>query len=148
MVFVFFWVLCAVASALIGARKDAAVSGFFLGLFFGPFGILFAALIRGDKVPCYFCKELMHMAASVCPHCQREKPAASDTGEAVTETPGSGIVGGLMLALAGVMIFGAIVAFNRSDHLWILLAMLACCFLIYGWMKMARGSRANPLEQK
>ena len=74
MEWVLFWVLCAVVSAMIGSRKDAAVAGFFLGFFFGPFGILFALFMRGNKVPCPFCKELMHMQATVCPHCQREMP--------------------------------------------------------------------------
>jgi hypothetical protein len=52
----FFWLLCAVASAMIGSRKGAGVAGFFLGLLFGPFGILFALLIRGTKSRALFAK--------------------------------------------------------------------------------------------
>jgi hypothetical protein len=80
-----FWVLCAVVSAMIGSRKGASVASFFLGFFFGPFGILFALLIRGNKVPCPFCKELMHMQATVCPHCQREVPSPAPAEPTIWE---------------------------------------------------------------
>ena len=43
-----------------------------LGLLFGPFGILFAALAKGDRKQCPHCKERMHKDATVCPHCQRD----------------------------------------------------------------------------
>jgi hypothetical protein len=72
-----FWILCVVASTMIGARKGAPVAGFFLGVFFGPFGILFAVLIRGDYVRCAFCKELIRFDATVCPHCRKDVPSKS-----------------------------------------------------------------------
>jgi hypothetical protein len=69
---VVFWVLCGVVAAIIGEQKGSGCTGFMLGLLFGPFGILFAALAKGDRKQCPHCKERMHKDATVCPHCQRD----------------------------------------------------------------------------
>jgi hypothetical protein len=63
---------------MIGARKNAPVAGLLLGFFFGPFGLLFSALIRGDYVECQFCKERMKFDATICPHCRKDAPPKPD----------------------------------------------------------------------
>lgn len=68
------WLLCAIAASAIGARKGEAIGAFIVGFIFGPFGILFAALSKGKRKHCPFCRELVHREASVCPSCQREQP--------------------------------------------------------------------------
>jgi len=64
------WIICAVIAAAIGSRKGEAGSGFLIGLVLGPFGILFALLSSGDRVPCPHCKERIHKKAEICPHCR------------------------------------------------------------------------------
>ena len=66
------WVLCAVVAAVVGSRQDRVVAGLFLGLVFGPFGILFATLIRSYRAPCPFCRASMRFDAFVCPHCRKD----------------------------------------------------------------------------
>lgn len=66
------WLACGVIAAMIGARKGEALMAFIAGAIFGPFGIIFALLSKGNRMNCPFCKELMHKEATVCPHCQRE----------------------------------------------------------------------------
>lgn len=65
---------CAIAGAMIGAKKDEAGSGFFLGLLLGPLGVLIAFLLRGNRQTCPFCLELIPYGAKVCAHCQRDIP--------------------------------------------------------------------------
>lgn len=65
-----FWILCAVAAGMLGARKGQPLAAFFVGLILGPFGVLFAALSKGDRRTCPSCRELVHPAATRCPHCQ------------------------------------------------------------------------------
>lgn len=62
--------LCGLIAAMIGQRKGAAGSGFLLGLLLGPLGIVIALVMRGNRVACPHCKELVQKAASVCPHCR------------------------------------------------------------------------------
>jgi hypothetical protein len=64
MIFVFLWILCGVAAAMIGNQKGEGCSAFFIGVIFGPFGILFALLSSGNRKAC-----------PVCPRCQRNVPS-------------------------------------------------------------------------
>ena len=66
------WVLCAVVAAMVGSRQDRVVAGLFLGLVFGPFGILFATLIRSYRAPCPFCRKYIRFDAFVCRHCRKD----------------------------------------------------------------------------
>lgn len=70
MEFFLLWILCAVVAAMIGSRKGRGGLGFFLGFFFGPFGILFALLIQGNRRECPACRSMIHKEATICPHCQ------------------------------------------------------------------------------
>lgn len=73
MEWVVLWLLSIIITTYIGAKKGNAVAAFFVGLFFGPLGIIFAAL-SGDKHrhPCPYCRELVKDGASICPHCRKE----------------------------------------------------------------------------
>lgn len=66
-----FWILCAIAGATIGASKGVAFLGFLLGLVFGPFGIIFAAISRGNRRDCPACLSKIHPQATVCPVCKK-----------------------------------------------------------------------------
>lgn len=66
-----FWILCGVAASIIGARKGEGCMSFIVGMIFGPFGILFAVLSKGNRKECEHCREWINNLARVCPHCQR-----------------------------------------------------------------------------
>lgn len=72
MGFVILWIICAFVGAALGSRKGRGGTGFILGLLFGPIGILIVLVIRGNRRSCSACKELIHKAATRCPHCQYE----------------------------------------------------------------------------
>lgn len=66
------WLLFGFVAAVIAARKNAGCFGFVLGVLLGPFGILIAIFMKGNRKACPLCKELVHVEAKICPHCQRE----------------------------------------------------------------------------
>lgn len=70
MEWVLLWLLCGLIAAAIGSSKGEAGTGFFVGVIFGPFGILFALLSAGNRRPCPACQEKVHRKATVCPHCR------------------------------------------------------------------------------
>lgn len=69
MEFVIIWFLCGIIAAVIGARKGEGCAAFFVGFIFGPFGILFALISKGNRVKCPHCKELINKDAEICMHC-------------------------------------------------------------------------------
>lgn len=71
MIFVLFWFICAMLAGAIGGKKGEGGIGFLVGLFFGPFGVLFAILSSGKLIKCRFCKERIDKEASICPHCRQ-----------------------------------------------------------------------------
>lgn len=75
----FFWLLCAIVAAVIGGRRNRTGTGFFLGVLFGPFGILFALLLKGNRIKCSYCRELIDPQATVCPHCRTELSRGTPT---------------------------------------------------------------------
>jgi len=74
MTFVLIWLFCGVVAGMIGSKKGEGCGAFLIGVLFGPFGILFALLSKGNRRACPHCKELIHKDATVCPKCQREQP--------------------------------------------------------------------------
>lgn len=72
MGFVVIWLLCGVVAGMIGSKKGEGCLSFIVGVLFGPFGILFAALSKGNRQTCPHCKEQVHKDAVVCSHCQRD----------------------------------------------------------------------------
>ncbi len=70
---VLIWIICAIASAIVGYEKGEAITAFFAGAIFGPLGLIFAFLSKGNKRrACPFCKELVQKEAVRCPHCQKD----------------------------------------------------------------------------
>jgi hypothetical protein len=67
-----FLLLCGAIAAMIGSKKGEAGMAFFIGLIFGPFGILFAILSNGNRIDCPHCRERINRKASICPHCRKE----------------------------------------------------------------------------
>lgn len=75
------WLLFAVFSAVLASGKNrSGVGWFFVGLFFGPFGLLVAFLPRLESLQsdalrsCPFCAEQVMRDAIVCKHCGRDIP--------------------------------------------------------------------------
>jgi hypothetical protein len=69
MEFVIIWFLCGLIAAVIGARKGEGCAAFIVGFIFGPFGILFALISKGNRIKCPHCKELINKDAEICMHC-------------------------------------------------------------------------------
>ena len=63
------WILSALIAAAIGAKKGEGILGFIIGIIFGPLGVIFALLSKGNRVKCPACKELINKDASRCPKC-------------------------------------------------------------------------------
>jgi len=70
------WFLCGIVAAMIGGKKGEGCAALIVGVIFGPFGIVFAILSKGNRKTCPYCKELVHKDASVCPYCQGDIAAA------------------------------------------------------------------------
>jgi hypothetical protein len=86
-----FWMLCSIIGALIADNRGGNwATGFWLGLIFGPFGLLFSLftggedaraskeLASGKKKRCPRCAELVQRAALVCKHCGHEFAEAEE----------------------------------------------------------------------
>jgi hypothetical protein len=95
-----FWVLCSILGAAMLGRYNKAGTGFLLGAILGPFGLLFALLIRSNENKkedqrshdqqmkaiealtaghedrsereCPYCAEKILAKARVCKHCGRD----------------------------------------------------------------------------
>jgi len=67
-----FWVICAIAGAVIGGKKNAPIAGFLCGLIAGPIGVLVALCSKGNMKRCLECRELVDDRATRCPHCRQE----------------------------------------------------------------------------
>jgi hypothetical protein len=66
------WVLCGLIACAIGSRKGEGCLAFFVGMLFGPFGIIFAIISSGNRIICPYCKELVNKLAVVCCHCNKD----------------------------------------------------------------------------
>ena len=66
------WLVCAVLCAAIAAHKGRSVGGWFIvGLVFGVFGLIVAAVISSNqREPCPECRERIMRDATTCPHCR------------------------------------------------------------------------------
>jgi hypothetical protein len=105
-----FWYGYAVAAVILGVicsliyqrKGHSAGAGFLLGLALGLIGLVIVTLSKpaaaggvdimnplkaNPYVPCPYCRELMLRDARVCPHCRRERPAASFTWEPPSTPP-------------------------------------------------------------
>lgn len=79
-----FWILCGIGAGIIaanrGARGAEGCIWFILGIFFGPFGLIFAfAANTGRRCP--FCRKHIDPQAVKCPYCQSLLPEAKPAQE-------------------------------------------------------------------
>jgi len=102
MAIIISWILFGVAAAIAASNKGRdGFRWFFLGVLFGPFGLLFALLLKPLAEPapagartnagrkCPFCAETIKAEAKLCRFCGRDLPpnpaiataAASDAAE-------------------------------------------------------------------
>jgi len=97
------WIFLPILGAAVLSRYNKAGTGFLLGLFLGPIGVLIAVLIRSDaskkeekkrhneliaatkndhddrrKRECPHCAEMILAKAKVCKHCNREVEPLKD----------------------------------------------------------------------
>jgi hypothetical protein len=78
MEFLVLWIAFAMIATIIAGKKDEAGWGCLWGVLLGPIGVLIAILSDGDRKPCPFCQEKVHKAATVCPHCRKDLPTATN----------------------------------------------------------------------
>jgi hypothetical protein len=71
MVYIALWLGCALLGAMVGSRKGNPGIGFFLGLLFGPLGVLLTLLARGSH-QCPHCKSDIDPKATTCPKCGKD----------------------------------------------------------------------------
>ena len=84
LVGLFLWVLFGVFSAMIASTKGRSAGGwFFMGLIFGPFGLLVALLPATEKSgatrKCPDCAEVVKAEAMVCKHCGKKFDIAAES---------------------------------------------------------------------
>jgi hypothetical protein len=82
-----FWLLSAVVARSFASDRGRATAGFFLGLLYGPLGVVMALLLPsatdGDvrrSGSCPFCYEPVHVKATICPHCRSTLSPPSSPG--------------------------------------------------------------------
>jgi hypothetical protein len=64
-----FWLLSALVARSFAVDRGRARAGFFLGLLYGPLGVIMALLLPSAG-SCPFCYEPVHIKATICPHCR------------------------------------------------------------------------------
>jgi len=88
MGFLIVWAICGIISAIIASNKGRSGAGwFFIGVLFGPLGIVAALVVSADhkavkqqKVTegthrkCPMCAELVLAEAKICKYCKSELP--------------------------------------------------------------------------
>jgi hypothetical protein len=88
------WIACGILEVVIGSQKKAAGAGYFLGIAFGPLGLI-AALALDWRPLCPRCKARLNGQATLCPYCKLEiawiagnydvTPVPADQAEAIKQ---------------------------------------------------------------
>lgn len=83
------WVPCAIASIHYGAQRGAGCLAAFVGIAFGPVGLIITLLLpdtqRARSAICPYCCESIFVDAKICPHCRsRLKESGTGTDNATT----------------------------------------------------------------
>ena len=64
--------VCGIIGCAVGALKNAATGGFWLGFLLGPIGILIVAIAIDNREKCHRCHGRLDGKPNVCPHCRTE----------------------------------------------------------------------------
>jgi hypothetical protein len=68
---VLFWLVPAIITTYLAKTRGRNVLGFFVySLLFWPAALASVLLTRSYRRRCHACQEVVHDAASVCPHCR------------------------------------------------------------------------------
>ena len=87
MEIIFIWIICGLIAGMIGSSKGSGCSAFFVGFLLGPFGIIIALIMSGNRIKCPYCRKEIDPKAVKCPYCQSEI-----THEKVTEVENEDVV--------------------------------------------------------
>ena len=67
------WLIFGAVCYLLAKKKGRnKIIGFFAGILFGFFALIYYLIIGEPKKICPFCKKKIDKGAIVCPYCQRE----------------------------------------------------------------------------
>lgn len=95
MGFLVVWAICGIISAIIASNKGRSGTGwFFIGVLFGPLGIVAALVVSADHQAvkqqkltegthrkCPMCAELVLAEAKICKYCKSELPESLKVAE-------------------------------------------------------------------
>lgn len=70
--------IMALVGLLIGKSKERGCAGFFLGLLFGPLGLVITALLSDDRPRCPECLGVVNDYAKKCQNCGTELPTEEE----------------------------------------------------------------------
>lgn len=112
------WFACGIAAGTIASNKGRSGCGWFaLGLLFGPFALLFAAVAGRDEASlaardldsgaarkCPFCAEPVRAEAVLCKHCRQPLTPAPRAEKPVSDIAFFATVFGLLILIA--LLFG------------------------------------------
>ena len=76
---IFFWIACGIIAAGIASQKKAGITGFFLGLFFGPLGVLGACFLD-ERERCPHCRHRVDDGVRICGVCRQPINWAGSVG--------------------------------------------------------------------
>ena len=62
-----FWLVCGIASGLIGKTQAGK---FVVGFLIGPLGVLISVLAASDGAKCVYCYKPVYKDSTRCPYCQ------------------------------------------------------------------------------
>ncbi len=71
IIFLISFLICGIFGYVVGSQKEAGTAGFWLGLFFGPLGIL-VTFALDNREQCAHCGSRLDRQAKVCPACGTE----------------------------------------------------------------------------
>ena len=73
MIFIILWLIFGVLCYLLAEKKGRnKITGFFVGLLFGVFAVVYYLVVGKPKKTCPYCGMKIPREAKVCPYCHKE----------------------------------------------------------------------------